>query len=317
MPPVKRKKATGTKITALGGGVGASKLLLGLYEEMDPAALTIIVNTGDDIVLHGLKISPDLDIVIYTLAGIVDLEKGWGIRGETFHALKRLAAYGRANWFNLGDRDLATHIHRSALIEEGKTLSEAAEAIRTALGVKARILPMSDDPVPTIIESNEGSMHFQEYLVKRRAEPIVKGIQFRGGGAARPAVGVLEAIAEAERIIICPSNPLISIGPILAVPGVREQLQARKKDVFAVCPIVGGKSLKGPSDKMLSQLGYEATALGVAKLYADFTGTLVIDTADKAAAKSISALGMKVVILPTVMKTLSQKRMLARALLRL
>lgn len=317
MPPVKRRKATGTKITALGGGVGASKLLLGLYEEMDPAALTIIVNTGDDIVLHGLKISPDLDIVTYTLAGIVDLEKGWGIRGETFHALKRLAGYGRANWFNLGDRDLATHIHRSALIEEGKTLSEAAEAIRTALGVKARILPMSDDPVPTIIESNEGSMHFQEYLVKRRAEPIVKGIQFRGGGAVRPAPGVLEAIAEAERIIICPSNPLISIGPILAVPGVREQLQARKKDVFSVCPIVGGKSLKGPSDKMLSQLGYEATALGVAKLYADFTGTVVIDTADKAAAKSISTLGMKVVILPTVMKALSQKRKLARALLRL
>lgn len=317
MPPVKRKKATGTKITALGGGVGASKVLLGLYEEMDPAALTIIVNTGDDIVLHGLKISPDLDIVTYTLAGIVDLEKGWGIRGETFHALKRLAAYGRANWFNLGDRDLATHIHRSALIEEGKTLSEAAEAIRTALGVKARILPMSDDPVPTIIESNEGSMHFQEYLVKRRAEPTVKGIQFRGGGAVRPAPGVLEAIAVAERIIICPSNPLISIGPILAVPGVREQLQARKKDVIAVCPIVGGKSLKGPSDKMLSQLGYEATALGVAKLYADFTGTVVIDTADKAAAKSISTLGMKVVILPTVMKALSQKRKLARALLRL
>ena len=316
MPPVKRKKATVTKITALGGGVGASKLLLGLYNEMDPAGLTIIVNTGDDIVVHGLKISPDLDIVTYTLAGIVDPEKGWGIRGETFHALKRLAAYGRANWFNLGDRDLATHIHRSALIEEGKTLSEAAEAIRTALGVKARIVPMSDDPVPTMIASNEGSMHFQEYLVKRRAEPIVKGIQFRGVGAARPALGVLEAIAEAERIIICPSNPLISIGPILAVPGVREQLQARKKDVFAVCPIVGGKSLKGPSDKMLSQLGYEATALGVAKLYADFTGTLVIDTADKAAAKSISALGMKVVILPTVMKTFSQKRKLARSLLR-
>lgn len=317
MPPVKRKKAIGTKITALAGGVGASKLLLGLYEEMDPAALTIIVNTGDDIVLHGLKISPDLDIVTYTLAGIVDPEKGWGIRGETFHALKRLAAYGRANWFNLGDRDLATHIHRSALIEAGKTLSESAEAIRTALGVKARILPMSDDPVPTIIESNEGSMNFQEYLVKRRAEPIVRGIQFRGGGAARPAPGVLEAFAEAERIIICPSNPLISIGPILAVPGVREQLQARKEDVFAVSPIVGGKSLKGPSDKMLSQLGYEATALGVAKLYADFTGTVVIDTADKAAAKCISALGMKVVILPTVMKALSQKRKLARALLRL
>lgn len=317
MPGTKEKRIKERKITALGGGVGASKLLLGLYEVMDPADLTIIVNTGDDMVLHGLKISPDLDIVTYTLAGIVDPQKGWGIRRETFHALKRLASYGRANWFNLGDRDLATHIHRSALIEEGKTLSEAAESIRTALGVKARILPMSDEPVPTIIESNEGAMHFQKYLVKRRAEPIVEGIQFRGVGTARPSPGVLEAIREADRIIICPSNPLISIGPILAVPRVREELRSRKDEVFAVCPIVGGRSLKGPSDKMLAQLGYEATALGVARLYADFSGTFVIDGADKRHAGEISALGMKVAILPTVMKTPSQKRKLARALLSL
>lgn len=317
MPPFKVSKITGTKIAALAGGVGASKLLLGLYEVIDPADLTIIVNTGDDIVLHGLKISPDLDIVTYTLAGIVDPAKGWGFCGETFHALEGLAGYGRANWFNLGDRDLATHIHRSALLEEGRTLSEAAESIRLALDVKARILPMSDDPVPTIIESNEGSMHFQEYLVKRRAEPLVKGIQFRGVKAARPAPGVLEAIREADRIIICPSNPLISIGPILAIPGVREQLQARKKDVYAVCPIVGGKSLKGPSDKMLAQLGHEATALGVAKLYADFSGTFVIDLADTSQKRAIEALGMKVAILQTVMKSRLQKRRLASALLSL
>jgi LPPG:FO 2-phospho-L-lactate transferase len=303
------------KITALAGGVGASKLLFGLYEVIDRAALTIIVNTGDDIELHGLKISPDLDIVTYTLAGIVDPAKGWGIRGETFHALKRLAAYGRANWFNLGDRDLATHIHRTALLAEGKTLSQAAESIRTALGVKARILPMSNDPVPTVIESNAGSMHFQEYLVKHRAEPMVKNIRFAGAQSARPAPGVLEAISEAARIIICPSNPLISIGPILAIPLVREQLRARKKDVVAVCPLVGGKSLKGPSDKMLAQHGHEATALGVAKLYADFTGTFVIDPVDKTQAPAISALGLKVAIVPTVMKTRTQKRKLARALL--
>jgi LPPG:FO 2-phospho-L-lactate transferase len=308
-------RITEQKITALGGGVGASKLLLGLYEVLEPAALTIIVNTGDDIVLHGLKISPDLDIVTYTLAGIVHPAKGWGIRGETFHALRRLASYGRADWFNLGDRDLATHIHRTALLEEGKTLSQAAESIRTALGVKARILPMSDDPVPTIIDSNEGLMHFQEYLVKRRTEPMVKGIRFEGVESARPAPGVLEALGKANHIIICPSNPLISIGPILAVPGVHEQLRSRKTDIFAVCPIVGGKSLKGPSDKMLAQLGHEATALGVAKLYADFTGTFVIDSADKQLAPAISALGMKVAILPTVMKTRAQKRKLARALL--
>jgi LPPG:FO 2-phospho-L-lactate transferase len=305
------------KVTALAGGVGASKLLLGLYEVMDPAALTIIVNTGDDIVLHGLKISPDLDIVTYTLAGIVDSAKGWGIRGETFHALKRLAGYGRANWFNLGDRDLATHIHRTMLLAEGKTLSEAADSIRRALGVKSRILPMSDDPIPTMIDSNEGSLHFQEYLVKRRAEPVVKGIRFAGVDAARPALGVLEAIRDAARILICPSNPLISIGPILAVRGIREQLRANKERVYAVCPIVGGKSLKGPSDKMLAQQGHEATALGVAKLYAEFTGTFIIDPADKALASLIAQLGMKVAILPTVMKTLTQKRKLASALLRI
>jgi LPPG:FO 2-phospho-L-lactate transferase len=305
------------KITALAGGVGASKLLLGLYEVMDPAALTIIVNTGDDIVLHGLKISPDLDIVTYTLAGIVDSSKGWGLRGETFHALKRLAAYGRAHWFNLGDRDLATHIHRTALLAEGKSLSQAADSIRNALGVKSSILPMSDDPVPTMIDSNEGPLHFQEYLVKRRAEPVVRGIRFDGAETARPSSGVLEAICDADRILICPSNPLISIGPILAIPGVREQVRAQTEKVFAVCPIVGGKSLKGPSDKMLTQLGHEATALGVAKLYADFTGTFIIDPADKSLTGPIAALGMKVSILPTVMKTRAQKRKLALALLRL
>ena len=256
---------TKVRITALAGGVGASKLLLGLYGVMDPRLLTIIVNTGDDIVLHGLKISPDLDIVTYTLAGIVDASKGWGFRGETFHALKRLAAYGRPNWFNLGDRDLATHIHRNALLSEGKTLSQAADSIRLALGVKSRVLPMSDSPVPTIIDSSEGPLHFQEYLVKRRAQPVVKGIRFAGVESARPAPGVLEAIRDADRILVCPSNPLISIGPILAVPQIRDELRAHKGRVFAVCPIVGGKSLKGPSDKMLAQLGHDSSALGVAK----------------------------------------------------
>jgi LPPG:FO 2-phospho-L-lactate transferase len=305
------------KITALAGGVGASKLLLGLYEEMNPTDLTIIVNTGDDIVLHGLKISPDLDIVTYTLAGIVDPSKGWGFRGETFHTLKRLAAFGRPNWFNVGDRDLATHIHRTALLAEGKTLSQAADSIRTALGVKSRILPMSDSPIPTIIDSNDGPLHFQEYLVKRRAEPVVKGIRFAGVESALPAPGVLEALREAGHILICPSNPLISIGPILAVPGIRDELRAHKEKVIAVCPIVGGKSLKGPSDKMLAQLSHDATALGVAKLYTDFTGTFVIDPADKPQSTAISALGMTVVILPAVMKTRAQKRKLARAFLSL
>jgi LPPG:FO 2-phospho-L-lactate transferase len=309
-----KKKFT---ITALAGGIGASKLLLGLYKEMDPRALTIIVNTGDDIVLHGLKISPDLDIVTYTLAGLIDPVKGWGFRGETFHMLERLAFFGRANWFNLGDRDLATHLHRTAILAEGKTLTEAAESIRAALGVESRILPMSDQPIPTIIESSEGSLHFQEYLVKRRAEPAVRAIRFEGVASARAARGVLEAICDADRIVICPSNPLISIGPILAVPGVREQLRARRESVIAVCPLVGGKSLKGPSDRMLVQLGHESSAVGVARLYADFVGTFVIDSADKSQAEKIRAVGMRAAVLPTVMKTLVQKRRLARALLKL
>jgi len=312
MSPAKREK-----ITALAGGVGASKLLLGLHDVIDPRDLTVIVNTGDDLTLHGLKISPDLDIVTYTLAGIADAAKGWGYRGETFHALKRLAAFGRINWFNLGDRDLATHIHRTAMLSEGKSLSQAADAIRVALGVKSRILPMSEQDIPTMIATDEGELHFQEYLVKRRSEPVVRGIRFDGVEKARPAKEVLDAIRDADRIVICPSNPLISIGPILAVHGIRAALRARKANVVAVCPIVGGKSLKGPSDKMLAQLGHEPSTLGVAKLYSDLTGTFVIDPADKAQAASIAKLGLKVEIIPTVMTTRTQKRRLARSLLAL
>jgi LPPG:FO 2-phospho-L-lactate transferase len=306
-----------SKITALAGGVGASKLLLGLYDGMDPTRLTAIVNTGDDITLHGLKISPDLDIVTYTLAGIIDPKKGWGVRRDTFHLLQRLAAFGRINWFNLGDRDLATHIHRTAMLADGKTLTDAAESIRAALGVKSRILPMCNQPVPTIIDSDEGPLHFQEYLVKRRAEPVIRGIRFDNVESATPAPGVLEAIRDADQIIICPSNPLISIGPILAVPGIRPALRARRKGVVAVCPIVGGKSLKGPSDKMLAQLGYESSAQAVAKLYADFTGTFVVDPADELQSQAIEKLGMKVAVLPTVMKTRADKRKLAKSVLSL
>ncbi|HKV23912.1 MAG TPA: 2-phospho-L-lactate transferase [Candidatus Acidoferrum sp.] len=304
-------------VTALAGGIGASKLLLGLYHAMNPQDLTIVVNTGDDIVLHGLKISPDLDIVTYTLAGVVNPATGWGMRGETFHFLKKLGAYGRETWFQLGDRDLATHIHRTNLMAHGHSLTQAAESIRHALGVKSRILPMSDQPVPTIIETRDGRMHFQEYLIKHRTEPGVRAIHFEGVKHAHPAPGVLEAICDAQRVVICPSNPLISIGPILAIPRVREQLRARKESVIAVCPIVGGKSLKGPSDKMLIQTGAGSSASAVAKLYADFTGTFVIDRRDASQADGIRAQGMKVAVLPTVMRTRADKRKLARSILAL
>ena len=300
------------KIAALAGGVGASKLLYGLARVMDAAELTVIVNTGDDIVLHGLHISPDLDIVTCTLAGAVNPKTGWGLRGDTFHALDVMKRYGRESWFNLGDRDLATHIHRAALMRGGATLSEAADSIRRAWGVKARILPMCDGPAPTMIETNRGTMHFQEYLVKKRARPVVREIRFQGIEKTRPAPGVLRAIAKADGIVICPSNPLISIGPILAVPGLRKALRARREATLAISPIVGGKSLKGPSDRMLRQLGHEVSAFGVAKMYADICGTMVIDEVDASQQIRIERLGMRVAITKTLMRTAEEKEELAR-----
>ena len=299
------------KVAALGGGVGASKLLLGLARVVDPKWLTVIVNTGDNFELHGLSISPDLDIVTYTLAGIVEEKTGWGYRGDTFAALESLGKLGRETWFRLGDRDLATHIHRTALLRAGATLSEASENIRRALGVETTILPMSDQPVRTVIRTEGGKMYFQQYLVREGARPTLRRIEFEGVEAALPAPGVLSSLKEADWIVICPSNPLISIGPILAVPGIREALRARRDSVVAVSPIVGGKSLKGPSDRMLVQMGLEVSALGVAKLYQDVAAAFVIDTADAAHSKAVEALGMRAVVRDTVMRTDAEKAALA------
>lgn len=304
------------RVAALAGGIGGSKLLLGLYRVMDPANLTAIVNTGDDIVLHGLFISPDLDTVTYTLAGVANPDLGWGFRGETFNTFKQLAQYGHQTWFNLGDRDLATHIHRSAMLREGATLTQATDSIRTSLGVKSKILPATDRPVPTVIETPEGRLHFQEYLVKRHAEPIVSKLLFLGAERARPAAGVLEEIGSADAIIVCPSNPLISIGPILAIPGIREALQRRRARVLAVCPLVGGKALKGPTDRMMAHLGFDVTAAGVARMYQDFCSTFVIDPTDAGQKAAIEALGMSVVVAPSVMRTIEDKENLARVCLR-
>lgn len=300
------------EIAALAGGIGGSKLLVGLSHAMDPRELRIIVNTGDDIVLHGLHISPDLDTVTYTLAGVVNPETGWGLRDETFHTFRQLAQYGHQSWFNLGDRDLATHIHRTAMLREGASLSQATESIRQALGVQATILPMSDQPVPTMMETNDGRLHFQEYLVQRRAKPVIKSLEFAGIEHAKPAPGVLETIKGAAGIVICPSNPLISTGPILAVPGIREALRNRRADILAVCPIVGGKSLKGPSDRMLAQLGFHVSAFGVARMYQDICSTFVIDSADTGQREAIERLGMRVAVTSTVMRTIEDKENLAR-----
>ncbi|HTQ85650.1 MAG TPA: 2-phospho-L-lactate transferase [Candidatus Solibacter sp.] len=303
------------KITALAGGVGASKLLLGLARVMDPRDLTIIVNTGDDIVLHGLYICPDIDIVTYTLAGSVNPEAGWGLAGDTFHTLKALARYSGAQWFNLGDRDLATHIRRTELLAHGRSLAQITDAIRRDWGVPCQILPMCDHPVPTTMLTDLGEMHFQEYLVQHRAEPSILDIRFEGIESARPAPGVLEAVWEADAILLCPSNPLISIGPILAVPGVREALWERRGRSVAVSPLVGGKSLKGPSDKMLSECLIDPSVCGIALLYEDVACALVIDPADSPLCPDIIERGMRPILLPSVMRTDADKDRLARGVL--
>jgi LPPG:FO 2-phospho-L-lactate transferase len=305
------------KIAALAGGVGGSKLLLGLYRVMDAPDLTIIANTGDDIVMHGLHVSPDPDIITYTLAGVVNEHTGWGISGETFGVAEALERYGRPVWFKLGDRDLATHIHRTALMKDGASLSQAVDCIRRALGVHARILPMSDDPAPTMLDTEEGRMHLQDYLVRRRCEPRLKAIALAGAERARPAPGVIAAIEEADGIVIAPSNPLISIGPILAMPGVRNALRRRRHAVAAVCPLVGGRSLKGPSAKMMDELGHEVSATGVASMYRDLCGTLIIDEADEAQSEAVKKLDMRPVVRPTVMRSIEDKEQLARHVLAL
>lgn len=299
------------RIVALAGGVGASKLLFGLARAVPPCELTIVVNTGDDIEMHGLTICPDLDIVTYTLAGVVNPATGWGIDGDTFAARDYLGRYGRETWFNLGDRDLATHIHRTDMLRRGKTLSECAESIRHVLGVAAKILPMSDEPVRTQIETENGLLPFQHYLVKHRAAPRVLKIHFHGVESAEPAPGTLEAIAAADGIVICPSNPLISIGPILAVPGIRDAIAARRAHAMAISPIVGGASLKGPSDKMMLELGFEVSALGVARMYRDICGRIIADEVDAPLRKSIEELSVEVSVTGTVMRTDEDKVRLA------
>jgi LPPG:FO 2-phospho-L-lactate transferase len=304
------------KITALAGGVGASKLLDGLVRVMPPEDLTIVVNTGDDIELFGLYIAPDLDIVTYTLAGVVNPAMGWGLAGDTFHCLEGLLAYtGGERWFNLGDRDLATHLFRTARMRAGQTLSETADHIRRSLGVRSRILPMCDAHTPTTIITPDGDLHFQEYLVKHRAQPRVTGIRFEGIESAKPAPGVAEAILDADAVLLCPSNPLISTGPILAVPGLRDLLKQTAAPIAAVSPVVGGASLKGPTDRMLADLGLEVSATQVAKLFADFLDVFILDRQDAAAAPQIESLGLKVIVTNTVMSGPEEKAALARTAL--
>ena len=302
-------------ITALAGGVGAAKLLTGIARIVDQKELRIIVNTGDDIEMHGLHISPDLDIAAYTLAGIVNGEKGWGIKSDTFQCLDALKTFTGLEWFNLGDRDLATHIFRTEQIKKGKTLTEVTQEICTALKLEATILPMTDDKFETRIITKEATIHFEEYMVKRGAKDEVLGVEFSGAENAKPAAGVIEAIEDAKHVVICPSNPVVSIGPILSVNGIRDALKRTRADIVGVSPIIGGLPVKGPADKLLRGLGCEVSAFGVAELYADFLDTFIIDVADVSEKQRIERLGIKVKVAKILMRTLDDKVHLAKTVL--
>lgn len=303
-------------ITALAGGVGAARLLRGLVQVVPPADVTAVVNTGDDTELHGLHISPDLDTVTYTLAGRNDDERGWGLAGETWTVMDELERLGGEAWFRLGDRDLATHLYRTDRLSGGATLSQVTADITAAMGVATRLLPMSDDPVRTRLTLADGpEIAFQEYFVRLRHAVAVTSVRFEGAEAAAPAPGVLDAIAGADTVVVCPSNPIVSLGPLLAVPGIADAIADRRRDVVAVSPIVAGAALKGPADRLMAELGHEPTVVGVARLYADLVGTLVVDEADAPLAAAVDACGVQCVVAPTVMHTRREAAALGAVLL--
>lgn len=302
-------------IVVLAGGVGAARFLQGVVQVVPQEQLTVIVNTGDDRDFYGLRVSPDSDIVLYTLSGLVDETHGWGIKNDTYDTMQQLTRYGNEDWFMLGDRDIATHIHRTNLLRQGKTLSETIDNIRTQLGLNLRVLPMSDSPVATHIQTPAGLFHFQEYMVKRRCEDEVQDVVFVGAKEAKPAPGVLDAIKQADAILIAPSNPIVSIGSILSIPGIHDALHEASGMIVAVSPIVGGAPIKGPADKLMSGLGMEVSAVGVARCYRDFLDVMVIDEQDAALASRIEDLGIPTVVTNTIMRDSEAKAALARVVL--
>jgi len=304
-------------ITCLGGGVGAGKFLKGLLyavQNRNPAEnLSVIVNTGDDIKLFGLRISPDIDTIIYWLSGIADKKRGWGIKGDTFNFINAVSALGRENWFKIGDRDLATHITRTVMRERGATPSLITRELARRMGVpeKAEIMPMTDSDVETWVRTESGEMHFQEYYIRRQMKPAVAGISFRGMGSAVAAPGVLESIKSAGKIVLCPSNPVISIGPIREGPGVRDALRQSNGVVAAVSPLIGGKPLKGPADRLMKALGLEVSSFQIAKMYSDFLDLMVIDRSDISEAEKISSLGVETLVADTVISSAERSGKLA------
>jgi LPPG:FO 2-phospho-L-lactate transferase len=313
-------------IAVLAGGVGAARFLVGLTQVVDPAKITVIANTGDDLRLHGLWISPDIDTVTYTLAAAINAETGWGLAGETWATMGALDRYGAvappgssagATWFRLGDKDLATHLYRTRRLDEGATLSQVTAEIAGAWGLQLRILPMSDEPVQTMVtiraDGRLDEIGFQDYFVARQHAVPVASLRFAGSSSAHPGPGVVDAINDADLVIVSPSNPLVSIGPIRAVPGIEAALTARRDRTVAISPIVAGAALKGPADRMLSELGHEASAVGVARLYAPIASTLIVDTADAGLAGAIEAEGMTCVVAPSIMTGRAEAAALATA----
>jgi LPPG:FO 2-phospho-L-lactate transferase len=303
-------------IVALAGGVGAARFLDGLARVIPPREVFVIGNTGDDAEIHGLHVSPDLDTVAYTLAGLANPVHGWGLRGDTFHNLAALGRLGAETWFQLGDRDLATHIFRTERLRAGAKLSDVTREISAALGVKSAIVPMSDDPVRTMVETRAGLLEFQDYFVRRRARDAVREVRFHGAERSKPAAGVLDAIMHADAVVFCPSNPIISIGPILAVPGIRQALERRRGPTVAISPIVGGRALKGPAAKMMRGLKMSASALGVARIYKGLVNVFVLDKEDETQAAKVESLGMRAIVTDTIMSGLSKKKALARAVMK-
>jgi LPPG:FO 2-phospho-L-lactate transferase len=298
------------RVSVLCGGVGAARLLIGLVRAVPPSDVTAIVNTGDDMVLHGLAISPDLDTVVYSVAGAIDPDRGWGLRDESWQAMATLDRYGGATWFRLGDRDLGTHLYRTQRITEGATLSTVTVEIARRWGLELAIVPVTDDPVRTMItlagDDGDGDagteISFQDYFVRRQHAVPVAAVRFAGADEARAAPGVLDALVAADTVLVAPSNPIVSIGPVLAVPGVREAVAARRASVVAISPLVGGRALKGPADRLLRELGHEDSVVGVARLYAPFAGTLVIDALDAQHADAVVAEGLRCVVTDTIMR---------------
>jgi LPPG:FO 2-phospho-L-lactate transferase len=307
------------KVLALSGGVGGAKLALGLSRVLPAPALTVAANTADDFEHLGLYIAPDLDTVMYTLAGLNDGERGWGLAGETWECLETLEKLGGESWFRLGDRDLATHLWRSELLRAGRSLGEVTNTLCEHLGVETRLLPMSDDPVRTMVDTDAGELPFQHYFVREQCRPRVRGFRFDGLDEAAPQPALLELLADPELalVVICPSNPFVSVDPIIRLPGLADALAAARAPLVAVSPIVGGRALKGPAAKMLEELGLPVSAESVAAHYAGLVDTFVLDAADVTLAPVIAEQGMQVVSAPTIMNTLEDREQLARRVLEL